>query len=165
MSRFVMSLLLLALVSWLVSQVGLQADEGGEGGAKKGRPTPALFQSIDDKAGTLTVKGGEKGVTVYPLANGFKVVQQAAQGQVKEARVADIKPGQPIGLKMNAEGKAVEVITILSGRSGPEGKEAPAPRRPEGKEAGAPRRPEGKEAGAPRRPEGKEAPAPKAPGG
>lgn len=165
MRRIVMSLPLLVLAALLVFQAGILADDKeGEGAGKKARPTTAVFQSIDEKAGTLTVKAGEKGATVYPLAKGFKVLQQAGEGQAIEAGFADIKPGQSIALKMNAEGKAVEAITILPARR-PEGKEAPAPKRPEGKEAPAPKRPEGKEAPAPKRPEGKEAPAPKRPEG
>lgn len=169
MKRFVFSLCALFLSAILIVQADTFADdkqgegqgqkkEGGEGkgkeGGKKGRPKAATFQSIDEKANTLTVKGGEKGETTYPLTKPFKIVHQADEGQTKDAKVSDLKSGQAIGLKMNAEGKAVEVITILrQGR--PEGKEAPAPKRPEGKEAPAPKRPEGKEAPAPRQPEEK----------
>lgn len=125
----------------------------GKEGSKKGKAKALIFQSIDEKANKLTVKGGETGTTTYSLASAFRVVHQADEGKTKDAQVADLKSGQPIALKMNAE-KAVEVITILR-RGQPEGKEAPAPKRPEGKEAPAPKRPEGKEAPAPKKPEGK----------
>jgi hypothetical protein len=171
MKRIAFSLCVLFLSAFLVVNVETQAgDKEGEGQAKKkegakegegkgkeagkkGRPKAAIFQSIDEKANTITIYGGEKGDTTYPLTNPFKVVFQADEGKAKDAKVADLKSGQPVGLKMNAEGKAVEMITILR-KGQPEGKEAPAPKRPEGKEAPAPKRPEGKEAPALKRPEG-----------
>lgn len=138
-------------------------EKGKEGGGKK-RPGAAIFQAIDEKASTVTVKAGEKGNVTHPLANPFKVLYQGDEGKTIDGKVGDLKAGFAVSLKMNAEGKAVEAITILR-KGRPEGKEAPAPKRPEGKEAPAPKRPEGKEAPAPKTPEGKDAPAPKRPEG
>jgi hypothetical protein len=170
MFRIASAFSILLLAAFFVTTAHLQADDKEEGGPKKKQgakesPKAAIFQALDEKANTLTVKAGEKGAVTHPLTNPFKVVHQAKEGKTVDAKVADLKTGMAIGLKMNAEGKAVEVITILQakGKGKPEGKEAPAPRRPEGKEAPAPKRPEGKEAPAPKRPEGKEAPAPKTP--
>jgi hypothetical protein len=138
-------------------------EKGKEGGGKK-RPSAVIFQAIDERAGTVTVKASEKGNTTHPLANPFKVLRQGDEGKTIDGKVGDLKTGLAVNLKLNAEGKAVEAITILR-KGRPEGKEAPAPKRPEGKEAPAPKRPEGKEAPAPKSPDGKEAPAPKRPEG
>ena len=126
-------------------------EKGKEGGGKK-RPGVAIFQSIDEKAKTITVKAGEKGNVTHPLANPFKVLHQGDEGAAKDGKVADLKAGMAVSLKMNADGKAVDSITILR-KGRPEGKEAPAPKRPEGKEAPAPKRPESKETPVLRRPE------------
>jgi Cu/Ag efflux protein CusF len=131
------------------------ADEKGEGKGEGGKARVAsagLLVAVDEKGKTITVRAGKLRAA---LALGDQVTVTLDD---KAAKLADLKPGTKVALKMSADNKTVVGITagekVEIGGGKPEGKEAPAPKRPEGKEGPAPKRPEGKEAPAPKKPEG-----------
>jgi hypothetical protein len=140
-----------------------RADEKEGGGKSKSATVLGKLAEIKEAEKIVSLTVGRK-VSKYTLAD-----QLTVKIDDKPGKLADLKPGTVIQVKLSEDKKSIVEIAagekIKLGEQKAEGKEAPAPKRPEGKEAPAPKRPEGKEAPAPKRPEGKEAPAPKRPEG
>jgi hypothetical protein len=157
--RFVAGLLLAFGVAFAV----VQADGEGEGG--KNAQRVELLKEINEKEKTLTTKTGKR-TTVFTLSDKLEIKIDG-----KDGKLADLKPGTAIAIKMSDDKKTLIGIEagdkIRVGGGKPEGKEAPAPKKPEGKEAPAPKQPEGGEKKpVEKKPEGGEKkPAEKKPGG